>query len=58
MKKKASKNVIDINACADILNKLRDRVKSIEIYYNPYTTELVCSAEGAKLYNIITQEEV
>lgn len=56
--KKASKNVIDINACADILNKLKDRVKSIEIYYNPYTTELVCGVEDAKLYNIITQEEV
>ena len=56
--KREQKNVIDIRACAEIINELKDRVKNIEIYYNPYTTELVCGVEGAKLYNIITQKEV
>ena len=52
------KNVIDITSCAEILNQVKDRVKSIEIYFNPYTTELVNGVEGAELYNIITQNEV
>lgn len=56
--KSEQKNVIDISACAEIINELKDRVKNIEIYYNPYTTELVCGVESAKLYNIITQKEV
>lgn len=56
--KREQKNVIDIRACAEIINELKDRVKNIEIYYNPYTTELVCGVEEAKLYNIITQKEV
>ncbi len=56
--KSEQKNVIDISACAEIINELKDRVKNIEIYYNPYTTELVCGVEEAKLYNIITQKEV
>ena len=56
--KQEKRNVIDISACAEIINELKDRVKNIEIYYNPYTTELVCGVEEAKLYNIITQKEV
>ena len=56
--KQEKRNVIDISACAEILNQVKESVKSIEIYYNPYTTELVCGVEGAKLYNIITQKEV
>ena len=56
--KSEQKNVIDISACAEIINELKDRVKNIEIYYNPYTTELVCGVEEAKFYNIITQKEV
>ena len=56
--KREKRNVIDTSACAEILNQVKESVKSIEIYYNPYTTELVCGVEGAKLYNIITQKEV
>lgn len=56
--KREQKNIIDVSACAEILTQLKDRVKSIEIYYNPYTTDLVCGVEDAKLYNIITQKEV
>lgn len=56
--KREKRNVIDISMCAEIINELKNRVKNIEIYYNPYTTELVCEVEGARLYNIITQKEV
>lgn len=56
--KREKRNVIDISACAEIINELKDRMKNIEIYYNPYTTELVGGVENAKLYNIITQKEV
>ena len=33
-------------------------IKNVEIYYNPYTTKLEGEIEGAKIFNIITQEEV
>ena len=37
---------------------LDSRIKSVEIYYNPYTTELEGEIKGAKKFNIITQKEV
>ena len=52
------KNIIDMKTCTEILNKLQDRVKKVDVYYNPYTTELVCGLERAVVYNIITQNEV
>lgn len=51
------KNLIQIN-CSDLINSVLDKVKVIEIYYNPYTTELKSDIKGAKTYNIFTQEEV
>lgn len=56
--KRETTNVINLEACMQILDSLKERIKSIEIYYNPYTTTLV-SAEGknVKVYNIITQKE-
>lgn len=51
------KNAIIIN-CSELLNGLPDRKKSIEIYYNPYTTEIKSEVKGVKLYNIFTQKEV
>lgn len=51
------KNLIKIN-CGDLINSFKERIKNIEIYYNPYTTEIKTDIEGAKLYNIFTQEEV
>lgn len=35
-----------------------DRIKNVEVYYNPYTTKLVSAIEEAKIYNIVTQKEV
>ncbi len=51
-------NIIDISGVATILNEFEDRVKNIEIYYNPYTTELISGINKEKRYNIITQKEV
>lgn len=54
---KDEKNIIDIN-CDKLINSLKDRIKSVEIYYNPYTTIIKTDIEGAKKLNIFTQKEV
>jgi CRISPR-associated protein Csh2 len=51
------KNTIKIK-CSDLINKVLDKIKAVEIYYNPYTTEIESDIKGAKIYNIFTQEEV
>lgn len=51
-------NTIDISGVAKILNDIEDRIKSVEVYYNPYTTNIISGIKGEKLYNIITQKEV
>ena len=56
--KREGMNTIDVGKCIEILSELRERIKSIEIYYNPYTTKLLPTIENAKIYNIITQKEV
>lgn len=52
-----NKNVIGLN-CTDMINKMRDRIKAVEIYYNPRTTEIDMDIEGAKYFDIVTKEEV
>ena len=51
------KNKIEVK-CSDLIDSLKDKIKSVEIYYNPLTTELKSNIEGAKEYNIFTQKEV
>ena len=51
------KNIIKLN-CSELINSVKNKIKSVEIYYNPYTTVLESQIEGAKIYNIFTQEEV
>lgn len=51
------KNIIEIK-CSDLINSVLKKIKAIEIYYNPYTTEIKSDIKGAKTYNIFTQEEV
>lgn len=51
------KDIISIN-CGELLSKLKEGIKSIEIYYNPYTTVIKSDIKGAKCYNIFTKEEV
>lgn len=51
------KNTISLN-CGELLNKLEDRILSVEIYYNPYTTEINTDINNLKSFNIFTKEEV
>lgn len=51
------KNTIQIRCC-ELLNEVKDKIHSVEIYYNPYTTVLDCDIDGAKLFNIFTKKEL
>lgn len=55
--KKENKNQIKLSF-GNLLNELSESVLKIEIYYNPYTTEVEPGIKGAKLFNIFTQKEV
>lgn len=55
--KEEDKNVIHVVG-NDFIKDVKDRVKSIEIYYNPLTTELDCDIEDARYYNIISMKEI
>lgn len=51
------KNTIKIN-CSDLLNSLSERISNIEIYYNPYSTNIETDIKNAKKLNIFTKQEV
>lgn len=55
--KTEDKNVIEIK-CGEILNSLKDRIKNIEVFYNPYNTKIKSDLENTKEYNIFTKKEV
>lgn len=55
--KEDEKNNISVD-CGLILNDVKDKIKKIEIYYNPLTTNIKTDIEGAEYYNIITGKEV
>lgn len=55
--KGVEKNIIKLQ-CSELLSELEDRIKKIDIYYNPYTTDLEGIPENITLYNICTQKEV
>lgn len=46
--KRENKDIIDISELENIFNqdKVKNEIKSVEIYYNPYTTELLGTKEG------------
>jgi len=56
-RKTDTKNEIGLHF-GELLKAFGDAVLSVEIYYNPYTTELDTDIEEFKGYNIFTQEEV
>ena len=57
--KDEDKNIIDLKNLADILNDMSQQIKSVEIYYNPYTTKLINDdIKDVKHFNIITSKEV
>lgn len=55
--KQGDKNIIKVS-CGDLLEKLSSKIHAVEIYYNPYTTQLQSDVCSAKKYNIFTKEEV
>ena len=55
--KEENKNIIHL-LCDELLNEVRDRIKSVEIYFNPYTTVLDTDIKDANFYNIITRKEI
>ena len=55
--KEDDKNTI-VLSCGKLLKDLGERILSVEIYYNPDTVRMEQDIEGAKVYNILTQNEV
>lgn len=54
-----NKFVYDLENISSILNKLMDKIKSIEIYYNPYLIDLKgLELKNVKLINIITGDNM
>lgn len=41
-----------------LLNEMKKSILGVQIYYNPYTTELVQDIEDAKIHDIFTQKEM
>lgn len=56
-RKGADKNIINLQF-ADFLGEFGADVQKIDVYYNPFTTDLEGVAENMKLYDIRTQKEV
>lgn len=56
-KKGEEKNTIEIKL-GDLLNSLKDRIKSVEIFYNPYTTIIKEDIDNKKMFNIFTKEDI
>ena len=54
---KENKVVYDLTELSKILNDIKDNIKSVEIYYNPYTLEIKHNLD-AKIYSIITRKEI
>lgn len=54
---KAEKNTIRLNI-KDLISGIEDKINSMEIYYNPLTTNIETDLEGVKMFNIVTQKEV
>lgn len=56
-KKVNSKEKISLGF-TELLAQVKNQIKRIEIYYNPYKTTLENKVEGANYYNIYTKEEI
>lgn len=50
-------NTIQLNL-DDLLNQMGDDIKTVELYYNPYTLKVVHKIKNAKAYNIFTKTEL
>lgn len=54
---KDGKNVISVK-CGELLGELGDKILNVEIYYNPYTTEMETDIPKVKQYHIFTGKEL
>lgn len=54
---KGEKNIIELGF-NDLINDFKDKITSIEVYYNPYTTIIKGELNKAKYFNIFTKAEV
>lgn len=56
-KKVGSKNTIDLSKCFEKINKLSDHIISVEVYYDPETTnlDLTNAGENVKVFDITNQ---
>lgn len=55
--KTEEKNIIALQ-CSGLLEELKDRIRNVEVYYNPHTTVLEGISGQMKVYDIRTQKEV
>lgn len=53
--KQAGKTVYDLSALESILAGSREQIEQIELYLNPYTSEIRLAVEGLVRYNLITR---
>lgn len=51
------KNIITLT-CDDLLNNMGDKIKSIELYFNPNLTEVNHNIQNVKSYHIVTRKEL
>ncbi|WP_352417853.1 type I CRISPR-associated protein Cas7 [Proteiniborus sp.] len=56
--KAEGKNIIDITKIGELINKFRDDIEDISIYYNPYTTLVKHEFKDAAIMNIFTKEKI
>lgn len=50
------KNIISLHF-TDVLEALSDKIKKVDVYYNPYTTKLDAKTENMRLFDIRTLKE-
>jgi CRISPR-associated protein Csh2 len=50
--------IYDLSLVADLLNEVKDDLKSVEIYYDHRIMKLIGTIEGAKYFNIKTRKEL
>ena len=51
------KNIITLT-CDDLLNNMGDKIKGIELYFNPNLTEVNHNIQNVKSYHIVTRKEL
>lgn len=52
------KNTFNIEKLSELINSVKEKVLSVEIYYNTFKLNIEGSISGAKLYDIFTGKEV